>query len=1059
MKKTIFCAVWICAIAITSSAGNLFYVATNSAVNGPGTSWTNAFHTIQGAVDAAAPGDVVLVTNGVYASGGRSIHGIMTNRVAIDKPITVTSVNGPEFTIIVGQTGIVAGAYSAGAIRGVYLTNNAVLSGFTVQGGYTLGSGTNQAHQMGGGGILGESDAATVSNCWILYNGALYGGGVYGATVVDSDIEGNAAVYGGGTIFSKLINARLMDNLATASGGGTYETVVSGGYITGNHAGFGGGIYGGAATNALVVFNTATNGGGISRGTISASIVYGNEAEKDGGGVHNATAYSCFIINNTANLGGGGLSATLNYCTVVNNHASDQGGGLHSSRAAGSIVYYNTAAFYPNYASCQFEYSCTWPHARGIGNIADAPRIAGPQQPFLLAGSPCIDAAITETWMTGAADAEGDARVSGDRPDIGADEFVAGSRFENVLTVEATSSWTVVARDFPVPLEGFVYDRASSIAWDFGDGTGTSGLWSVTHEFLSPGEFAVVFSASNAAHIAAATITVTVVEAPVFRVAPSGIDTNNGLSWASAFSNIQTAVDVAEIPGSVVLVSNGVYQSGGRIVDGTLLTNRLVIDKPIRVKSVNGPDVTVIAGHSSTNGGLGDDAVRGVYLASFAILDGFTISNGFTRSEGHALRDRAGGGVWAESDSARVTNCIISRNFAESGGGLYRATVYQSVLSENAATNQSNGGRGGAAMGAVMHHVNVVSNRAQYVGGGLWECVIYDAIIRDNTTPLSSGGGIYDGVAHRSIFLGNTAQSGGAAAGSYLNQSLVASNTAGSGAGLYDGTAASTLFAYNLATNTAGGAYNSKLYNCTVVGNTAQTWAGGLNFGTAVNTIVAGNQAPANAEYGVVTFSYSRAFPLPDGAGNITNDPVFVDAATANYSLASNSPCIHRGTNIHFLATATDIVGEPRQMFSRIDMGAYEYNGIWPDSDGDGLADWFEDGTGVYRDEELTGTNPLLADTDGDGQQDGHEVRAGADPNNQHDFFALSNLGLTPGLLTLNWRSATGKTYRIERSHSPMPSSPVDWVVTNIAATPPINQFSNAWTILPPSGIYKIIVE
>ena len=79
------------------------YVWQDSPSPGPPyTDWTTAAHVIQDAVDAAQTGDTVLVAGGVYSTGGRAIHGTMTNRVAIDRAIKVESLMGPEVTIIQG---------------------------------------------------------------------------------------------------------------------------------------------------------------------------------------------------------------------------------------------------------------------------------------------------------------------------------------------------------------------------------------------------------------------------------------------------------------------------------------------------------------------------------------------------------------------------------------------------------------------------------------------------------------------------------------------------------------------------------------------------------------------------------------------------------------------------------------------------------------------------------------------------------------------------------------------------------------------------------------------
>src|SRR5262245_11120632 len=136
------------------------------------------------------------------------------------------------------------------------------------------------------------------------------------------------------------------------------------------------------------------------------------------------------------------------------------------------------------------------------------------------------------------------------------------------------------------------------------------------------------------------------------------------LTWATAAAVIQDAVDVAQ-PGDEIVVTNGVYQTGGRaLYQG--MTNRVAVTMPLTVRSVNGPEVTIISGYQVPGTTNGDGAIRCVYLTNGAALIGFTLTNGaVTRTD--ACSDRSlvepsssGGGVWCESTNAFLLNCVLT---------------------------------------------------------------------------------------------------------------------------------------------------------------------------------------------------------------------------------------------------------------------------------------------------------------------------------------------------------------------------------------------------------------
>jgi hypothetical protein len=144
-------------------------------------------------------------------------------------------------------------------------------------------------------------------------------------------------------------------------------------------------------------------------------------------------------------------------------------------------------------------------------------------------------------------------------------------------------------------------------------------------------------------------------------------------NWVTAATNLQQAIDVAA-EGDLVLVTNGVYQTGGRLVPAGTVTNRAAIDTAVTVQSVNGPAVTIIQGYQMPGTTNGASAVRCVYLADGAALLGFTLSNGATSGAFDY-----GGGVWCASTNAVLSNCVLTANCAVyQGGGAFGGTLKNS---------------------------------------------------------------------------------------------------------------------------------------------------------------------------------------------------------------------------------------------------------------------------------------------------------------------------------------------------------------------------------------------
>lgn len=638
---------------VTSATAQLtfrFVDAANPTPVAPFTSWAAAAANIQDAIDAATPGEVILVTNGVYRSGGRVMESGLTNRVALNKAVIVQSLNGPEATLIEGNWNPTVTDGPA-AVRGVWMTNGAALNGFTIRGGATRAVSGAVNSQMSGGGVWASSTNAVIYNSLLVSNTARY--------------------QGGGAYRVALINCSLVANRAIGSG-------VSGAGVAGA------GAAGGAAYSYL-----------------RNCIIRDNRAEQErGGGVFDSSLFNCALMGNSSPMdGGAAYGGTLVNCTVSANtasgYSSGYGAAVHSAKLTNCIIWGNySRTTYPNtnYANSTLSYCISEPLPDGVGNLMVDPQLVG-DGVHVQEISPARGAGLA---LSSGTDIDGEAWHT--PPSIGCDEWSPIPR----IAVSPTNTFTYVSRrmTWGLPIAG---QPPFNLQW-FKDGqlladdahysrTDTAGM--VINRFgpEHAGQYWVVASnpfGAATSHVAG--VVIHCVDAAAANPVPPYA------SWATAAATLQAAVDVAE-PGSMVLVTNGLYVTGERQDDSGLMT-RVIVDKPITVLSVNGYKVTTIEGRwdTTTNG---PNAIRCVRLENGAVLAGFTIQNGATRSTGGSSWSTAGGGVFTSVyTNATVANCLLTNNAARSyGGGAYGVRLKNCLI----LGNYANDGGSGVASGELVN--------------------------------------------------------------------------------------------------------------------------------------------------------------------------------------------------------------------------------------------------------------------------------------------------------------------------------------------------------------------
>ncbi len=645
MKSLVLLSALSLSLPFTASSGTFYVDAASQTPLSPYSTWSTAATNIQDAITAStlvgAAGDEIVVTNGVYATGGYRLGGVF-NRIVPRMWSTVRSVNGPRHTVIEGHP-LTTLAGTEG-VRCAYLRSGVVLSGFTLRNG---GAATGQ-----GAGVYCEANDALVTNCVLTGNVCRYeGGAAYNGILKNSVLTGNAA----GTLF-----------LPSPTGGGAFGSILVNCTVTANQ---GGGVYNARLTNCLVYYNTA----GLESGNYNSG-------------------------------------STLSYCDT-----------------------------YPLPAT-------------GEGNISLDPLLASATHISL--GSPCRGAGLASAALG----TDIDGQPWANPPSIGCDEPYPAAA-DSFLSVAIGAPWTNLDVGFEAEFTANIEGETSSSVWDFGDGTTVSNRVFASHAWTAPGDYVLTLRAFNGSPAGvSASVPIHVEAAPTLYVSPQ---TTNPVppytSWATAAPEIQSAVDAAVTTRTLVLVNDGVYGSGGRTYGA--ITNRLLVEKPIEIRSLNGPRNCTIVGDAipSTPAGYATGTMRCVYLADRAVLSGFTLTNGVASPSGQVpAADRSGGGVFCASVRSMVTNCLLTGNFARgSGGGVCLGTLLNCEVSRNyassgggatlafligcrIATNTAAYEMGGGADASFLTNCTLALNKASLTGAGVSRCTVYNSIVYGNGWPPGS---------------------------------------------------------------------------------------------------------------------------------------------------------------------------------------------------------------------------------------------------------------------------------------------------------------------------------
>ncbi len=748
----------------TSSATtfeNIVYVNVNATGDNDGSSWENAFVDLQEALSNAVDGDNIWVAQGTYypSEDDTSVSFVMLDNVDIYGGFDGTEVDFSErdyennVTVLSGDLGVEGD--NSDNTQKIVIAANSIIDGFTITAGNTM-SQSGDIDPMSLGEIPeGEIPEGEIPE-GVIVEGEVPEGEIPEGVIVEGEFPDDVALESSEeSSAGHLTPDSITSGTAESSGNGAGIIIwnkaptIQNCIITDNNSGKGGGVYimgesddGNISTFINTTFsnNTATGRGGAVSIDLGAEAAFidcifdGNDCTSGkGGAIYNDFGCSplienCLFVNNTAESGAamandGASCPIISNTTIVNNVALEEGGGLYQGSGPyndpvviNSIIWGNESeqgceSIY-NWNECFTYVSYSIVENGCVGdNILD------------------VDPMFTDTEVYSIDESSEAMTASDSGEQIGFDATLIGTRtdedYAEIISYLESQEKTYVeeAIDLSNPLLDYDTSNVGEVVYVSLDATGD----------------------------------------------------NDGSSWENAFTDLSTAMDVAnaayENTGESVdvWVASGTYYTGDSRDDSFYLREGVYVYGGFTVGDTDMSNrdytSTILSGEIGDETTKEDNSYHVVIGADNTILDGFVITGGYADGTDGTTYDSNGGGLLAYEGGIRciptydytigfdmeISNCTFYDNYALSGGAVY---AYHGANLEftNCDFIENSANYGGAVIdvggtNSVYNECNFEDNVAIYKGGAVITdygamSTFYDTIFTNNQAG-TVGGAIY----------------------------------------------------------------------------------------------------------------------------------------------------------------------------------------------------------------------------------------------------------------------------------------------------------------------------